>query len=475
MEVVNQKTNIKIYWKIFRGENKVSEDFNNSCTSLNVYLVGACDKYVYTPKVNTTIEPGYQVLEIDIPANSIREGAYDIKAIWKKNERTILTTSRCGVFGLTDSTEEAAVEDLKTIRIASYVESYGRDGMSAYETAVMYGLNEGIVSEKEWIENTISRINIVQTAGYSEQDVMSQKAVTEAILNHTGSGSGGGSVVIPQGSITTEMLGSGSVTKDKLADDAVTESKIKDKSVSHEKLSLTMQMIISMLQEGYMLTDNRQGDLRFYGKHDSSSERGWSINDEMVTEEKADHHVIYDTRNSRFMYCGPWNNGMPSASLVHYPNFNIKSLGISSQGYAYNPNIKQTFIDNNNKHYQWDVIGSDIVEVLAVSDVNAKAEQANTAAQAASTAAGNAMTYAQSLTARLERAEQISNNASATATSANNTAIAASSEVANLRAQLDGKVGSTTITAMELITQSAYDIKKAEGKLSDTTAYLITE
>jgi hypothetical protein len=415
------------------------------------------------------------VLEIDIPANSIREGAYDIKAIWKKNDRTILTTSRSGVVGLTDSTEEAAVEDLKTIRIASYVESYGRDGMSAYETAVMYGLNEGIVSEKEWIENTISRINIVQTPGYSEQDVMSQKAVTEAILNHSGSGSGGGSAVIPQGSITTEMLRNGSVTKDKLDDDAVTESKIKDKSVSYEKLSITMQMIISMLQEGYMLTDNRQGDLRFRGKHDSSIEGGWSINDEMVTEEKTDHCVIYDTRNSRFMYCGPWNNGTPSASLVHYPNFNIKSLGISSQGYAYNPSIKQTFIDNNNKHYQWDVIGSDIVEVLAVSDVNAKAEQANTAAQAASTAAGNAMTYAQSLTARLERAEQISNNASATATSANNTAIAASSNVANLRAQLDGKVGSTTLTAMELITQSAYDTKKAQGELSDTTAYLITE
>jgi hypothetical protein len=36
-------------------------------------------------------------------------------------------------------------------------------------------------------------------------------------------------------------------------------------------------------------------------------------------------------------------------------------------------------------------------------------------------------------------------------------------------------VTSSTITAMELITQSAYDTKKVLGELSDTTAYLITE
>jgi hypothetical protein len=75
----------------------------------------------------------------------------------------------------------------------------------------------------------------------------------------------------------------------------------------------------------------------------------------------------------------------------------------------------------------------------------------------------------------LGQAEQTANNASATATSANNVAVAASAEVANLRTQLNGKVGSTTITAMELITQSDYDTKNALGELSDTTAYLITE
>ena len=36
-------------------------------------------------------------------------------------------------------------------------------------------------------------------------------------------------------------------------------------------------------------------------------------------------------------------------------------------------------------------------------------------------------------------------------------------------------VMSETLTAIESITQSAYDTKKTLGELSDTTAYLITE
>lgn len=472
MKVINKGSNIKILWMVFRGENKVSEDFAN--TNLKVFLVGAENVYAKEPVINTSVEPGYQLIEIDIAANSIREGAYDLKAIWQKNNgRDIISTRRCGIFGITDSKEEAGVVALETIRIASYVESYGRDGMSAYETAVMYGLNEGILTEREWVENTISKVDIVQTPGYDETKVMSQKAVTEAILNHTGGGGNSGPAVIPQGSITTEMLGNKIVTKDKLGDGAVSESKIEDNSVSHRKLSMAMQMTIDSLQEDYTKTDNENGNLRFYSKYALQGDP-WELPDNLVIEPIDDYKVIFATDLKKFVYAGPLNDATGIVRKA-YINFNIKSLGISTQGYAYNPNIEKTFTAPNGKHYQWDSIGSDIVEVLGISEVNNKAEYAVASAQSASVAAGNAIAYAQSLTERLGQAEQTANNASATATSANNVAVAASAEVANLRTQLNGKVGSTTITAIESITQSAYDTKKALGELSDTTAYLITE
>lgn len=392
MEVVNQKTNIKIYWKIFRGENKVSEDFNNSCTSLNVYLVGACDKYVYTPKVNTTIEPGYQVLEIDIPANSIREGAYDIKAIWKKNERTILTTSRCGVFGLTDSTEEAAVEDLKTIRIASYVESYGRDGMSVYETAVMYGLNQGINSEREWLEHNLTQSNVVQTTGSSTTDVMSQAAVTEAIL--TGGGGGGGMSGIPDNYIVTSMIKDGQVTKAKLDQELQDTINTQGEDISALKRSVT----------------NQGGIIDDLGGR------------------------IYTLEN--------------------------KKLGIGEVDTA---NIADNAVEN----------------IKLSEEVRNNIAAAKSTAEAAITAAGNAYSAAQSLETRVTEGVAIANSANDKATSANRTAVAAGAAandaVARVQALENTVLTSTTLKAIEIITQSAYDTKKALGELSDTTAYLITE
>lgn len=245
MEVVNQKTNIKIYWKIFRGENKVTEDFHSLNTELKIFVVGSGNKYYITPIINRVVEPGYDVIEIEIPSGMLEEGAYDLRAIWWKNKgRNLLTSNRCGIFGITDSAEEAPIEDLVEIKIASYTENFGRDGMSAYETAVMYDLHLGITSEKEWVMQETVRIqneearkaaesnrasnestrvsnenqrianenerkaaeeerqaayqsklgkeDIVQTTGSSTEKVMSQKAVTDALKN---AGGGGGSSV----------------------------------------------------------------------------------------------------------------------------------------------------------------------------------------------------------------------------------------------------------------------------------------
>lgn len=95
------------------------------------------------------------------------------------------------------------------------------------------------------------------------------------------------------------------------------------------------------------------------------------------------------------------------------------------------------------------------------------------------TTATNAYNVASNLSGEVADAKEASEQATDAANSASQAAVNAGSAVSNLSNRVDGledsMVTSTTITAMELITQSEYDTKSALGELSDTTAYLITE
>lgn len=153
MNRINIESKIKVYWKIWRGVNKISEDFDSLNTNLKVFLVGSGNTYWVQHSINKTINAGYDTLEIDIEPNMLDMGSYDLKAIWEKNgARNTLTSVRSGVFSITDNAREARVKE-EVINIVSYVESYGRDGMSSYETAVMRGVSEGISSEVEWVRS----------------------------------------------------------------------------------------------------------------------------------------------------------------------------------------------------------------------------------------------------------------------------------------------------------------------------------
>ena len=158
MKAINKKSKITIYWKIWRGVNKVTENFGSTSTNLKVFLMGHDDVLVLNPSVDTEVDPGYEVLKMTISEGKLGVGAYGIKAVWTKNDgRDLLTSMRSGVFGITDSDAEASATD-EEIRLVSSVESYGRDGMSAFETAVMRNLNNGISSEVEWVGNEATRI-----------------------------------------------------------------------------------------------------------------------------------------------------------------------------------------------------------------------------------------------------------------------------------------------------------------------------
>lgn len=177
MKTINKGSYTKIYWKIFKGNNKVTEDFHSLNTELKVFLVGSGNKYYMAHTINRVIEPGYDVIEIEIPSGQLETGVYDLRAIWWKNKgRDLLTSNRCGIFGVTDSVEEAPIEELAEIKIASYTENFGRDGMSAYETAVMYDLHLGITSEKEWVMQETIRIQNEEARKAAEEERKSNEA-----------------------------------------------------------------------------------------------------------------------------------------------------------------------------------------------------------------------------------------------------------------------------------------------------------
>lgn len=143
MNKININSNITINWKIWRGVNKVEEDFVGS--NLRVFLIGTENTYYLVPKA----EGG--VLTMTIAQGSLASGSYDLKAIWEINGgRTLMSSTRSNIFGIT---ENEAPERTEVINIVSYVESYGRDGLSAFEIAVLRDLHRGCTSEAEWIES----------------------------------------------------------------------------------------------------------------------------------------------------------------------------------------------------------------------------------------------------------------------------------------------------------------------------------
>ncbi len=180
---------IQIEWSIFKGTSQVPEDFSRALVKL--FLIGNYEKYA----VDVIAEGGTLVAQMpqDIP-----EGAYSLEAIWVKNYNNLLPVKGTGtpsvaamgirypgnhpndypmthpwdyrsnnrclmrsrkdyVFAITyyEGEETGVNEDgTVTIKISSPVATYGYDGLSAYEIAVMRGDFSG--TEGEFLDRNIT-------------------------------------------------------------------------------------------------------------------------------------------------------------------------------------------------------------------------------------------------------------------------------------------------------------------------------
>ncbi len=140
---------VRVEWTIFKGSSPVKENFSRAL--VKAFLIGAKEKYL----IDVTAEDG--TLKMELP-QGLPEGSYDIEAIWTKNHDrpfdnySISRTRKDDLFSITEYEEEATTvgDGAVVLKVRSSVATYGYDGLSAYEIAVLRGDFYG--TEGEWLE-----------------------------------------------------------------------------------------------------------------------------------------------------------------------------------------------------------------------------------------------------------------------------------------------------------------------------------
>ncbi len=171
---------ISIRWTICRGFSKLPEDFTRAKV---VGMLASCDNK-HPVNIDVVKEACGQHLLVTVPAG-LPEGVYDILALWTKNhDRSIARSRHNGIFCVTNTPEEATDKGAATtdtiLNIKSSTSTYGYDGLSAYELALLKGYTTE--DENTWVETQIQvatdTIDEAKTAGVSAVNTATDTAVS---------------------------------------------------------------------------------------------------------------------------------------------------------------------------------------------------------------------------------------------------------------------------------------------------------
>lgn len=181
MKYIHNTNKIALRWSVFKGINACKEDLSRSRVGL--FVIGGTHRNrvcVGTINVSSTsgdvslTEDGDVIAEIP---EGLGIGTYDVELVWIKNEKDF--KSRCincsrisDLFAITDDESEAQItRNTVSIKLKSQVGTYGYDGLSAYESAVLYG--KTTLSEEEWIESLQgnTKMKIVELADSPYQTI----------------------------------------------------------------------------------------------------------------------------------------------------------------------------------------------------------------------------------------------------------------------------------------------------------------
>ena len=164
MKYVGSNQRINLSWTISRGASKVKEDFRRS--SLFVFLTSNNEQI----PLNYTLSEN--VITATLPTG-LPEGVYGLLAVWFKsacnpfeggNDVSLPPLGRMSrsqvddLFGITAVSNEADYSESSAVNIEvrSMVATYGYDGLSAYEIAVISG--QTALRQSEWVSN-ITELN----------------------------------------------------------------------------------------------------------------------------------------------------------------------------------------------------------------------------------------------------------------------------------------------------------------------------
>lgn len=136
---------INVQWTIYRGVSKVEEDFRNA--KIITFIASETDRI----RIDGNVEDGSILLTI--PEN-LEEGVYALEAIWTKNDGRSISRARYDkAFAVTtnqnDATDHGGTPSDARLYFKSSAGTYGYDGLSAYEIAVLKG--KTTLSENQWI------------------------------------------------------------------------------------------------------------------------------------------------------------------------------------------------------------------------------------------------------------------------------------------------------------------------------------
>ena len=153
MYIHYSENQITLHWTVFRGVSVCPEDFSRAKV---VCLLDSRSNKVPAGVEVVQGEKG-QYLSIVVPAG-LSEGVYDVLAVWTKNEGRSIARSRLdGAFAVTDnaseSTDKGSASTDTVVRFRSSAGTYGYDGLSGYELALLKGMTTK--DETTWVAEQI--------------------------------------------------------------------------------------------------------------------------------------------------------------------------------------------------------------------------------------------------------------------------------------------------------------------------------
>ena len=143
-------------WTIYRGLSRITEDFESA--TLTCFLYSKDNKFPVEATVMSAADGGsYLYIELS-PDLQLPDGIYGVSAIWKKNEdRSIARSMREGLFSVVnnqaEATDQGGAANIPVLKFHSSAGTFGYDGLSAYEMALLKDLTTK--SETEWVQEQL--------------------------------------------------------------------------------------------------------------------------------------------------------------------------------------------------------------------------------------------------------------------------------------------------------------------------------